>query len=144
MKILFTTALIALMMFVLINNITAQESTQKIHPALRVVLLNASSNDIIDVYATLNEQYPYNPLIEQTFSLNRKERQKEVVRILKEFADTKQQAVRQEDHQPNTGLVRREGDARPGPEARRRQRVVAPKGQNLIRPVGQALEDRIG
>ena len=95
MKHLFTFLIFTVMLFVLNDELAAQENPQKIHPSLQVVLLNASNNDIIDVYATLKEQYPYNQLIEQTFSLNKKARQKEVVRILREFADDKQQAVRQ-------------------------------------------------
>lgn len=95
MKNLFTFFILSVILFASSNEIYAQENVQKIHPALQVVLLNASNNDIIDVYATLNEQYPTGLLIEQTFSMNKKARQKEVVRILREFANEKQQAVRQ-------------------------------------------------
>jgi subtilisin family serine protease len=94
MRNLFTFFILSVILFANSNDTSAQEELQKIHPALQVVLLNASNNDMIDVYTTLKEQYPYEQLIEQTFSLNRKARQKEVVRILREFADDKQEAVR--------------------------------------------------
>jgi subtilisin family serine protease len=106
MKQLLTLFILSTILLVSSSEVTAQESTQKIHPALQVVLLNASSTDVIDVYATLDEQYPTNLLIEQTFSLNKKARQQEVVRILREFADEKQQAVRQYLYQAkDAGLV---------------------------------------
>ena len=94
MKHLFTFFILSAILFTSSVEISAQENLQKIHPALQVVLLNASSSDVIDVYATLNEQYPTELLIEQTFSMNKKARQQEVVRILREFANEKQQAVR--------------------------------------------------
>ena len=59
-----------------------------------MVLIDASNNEMIDVYATLSEQYSRTDLREQTTFLPKKERQKEVVRILKEFANQKQEAVR--------------------------------------------------
>ncbi len=106
MKHLFTFFMLSVILFTTSNDISAQENVQKIHPALQVVLLNASSSDVIDVYATLNEQYPTELLIEQTFSMNKKARQQEVVRILREFADEKQQAVRQYLEQAaNEGFV---------------------------------------
>jgi subtilisin family serine protease len=106
MKHLFTFFILSVILFTTSNDISAQEYGQKIHPALQVVLLNASSSDVIDVYATLNEQYPTELLIEQTFSMNKKARQQEVVRILREFADEKQQAVRQYLEQAaNEGFV---------------------------------------
>jgi subtilisin family serine protease len=106
MKHLFTFFILSVILFASSNDISAQENVKKIHPALQVVLLNASSSDVIDAYATLNEQYPTELLIEQTFSMNKKARQKEVVRILREFADEKQQAVRQYlNDSYNAGLV---------------------------------------
>lgn len=72
----------------------AQSNNSKIHPYLQVVLLNSASNEMVDVYATLNEQYSFDDLRQQTSFLSKKERQKEVVRILKEFANQKQQTVR--------------------------------------------------
>lgn len=71
----------------------AQEYTPVIHPILQVVLLSSSSNEMIDVYATLIEQYSFEDLEAQTRYLPRKEKQKEVARILKQFAADKQQAV---------------------------------------------------
>ena len=71
----------------------AQQNLPKIHPALQVVLIDASANEMVDVYAKLNEQYSFEELKQQTQYLPKKEKQKEVVRILKEFAAEKQQAV---------------------------------------------------
>ena len=71
----------------------AQQNSPKIHPFLQVVLIDASANEMVDVYARLNEQYSFEELKQQTQYLPKKERQKEVVRILKEFAAEKQQAV---------------------------------------------------
>jgi len=75
------------------TNSFTQENTSVIHPELQLVLLSSSSNEMIDVYATLNEQYSFEDLEAQTRYLPRKEKQKEVVRILKQFAADKQQAV---------------------------------------------------
>jgi subtilisin family serine protease len=72
----------------------AQSSQSKIHPYLQTVLLDASSTDMIDVYATLSEQYSLEDLKQETAFLPKKEKQKEVVRVLREFANEKQQAVR--------------------------------------------------
>ncbi|MBT8381735.1 MAG: S8 family peptidase [Ignavibacteria bacterium] len=106
MKHLFTFFILSFILSASSAEIYAQDNTQKIHPALQAVLLDASNTDVIDVYATLKDQYPNNLLIEQTFSLNKKARQKEVVRILREFADEKQQAVRQYLYQAvDEGLV---------------------------------------
>ncbi len=74
-------------------NLFAQQSSPKIHPTLQVVLIDASANEMVDVYAKLNEQYSFDELKQQTQYLPKKEKQKEVVRILKEFAAGKQQAV---------------------------------------------------
>jgi subtilisin family serine protease len=72
----------------------AQSGNSTINPYLQVVLLDAASTDMIDVYATLKEQYSFDDLRMQTAFLPKKERQKEVVRILREYANDKQQAVR--------------------------------------------------
>lgn len=72
----------------------AQSNNPVINPALQVVLLDAGSNDKIDVYATLRDQYSFDDLRMQTAFLPKKERQQEVVRILRSFAFEKQQAVR--------------------------------------------------
>ena len=87
--------IIFLFSFILLLPIEANaQNNSKIHPYLQTVLLDASNNEMIDVYATLSEQYSFDDLREQTSFLPKKERQKEVVRILREFADQKQQAVR--------------------------------------------------
>ena len=49
---------------------------------------------MIDVYATLRDQYSLEDLKQQTTFLSKKERQKEVVRILREYANVEQQDVR--------------------------------------------------
>lgn len=72
----------------------AQSQNSVIDPYLQVVLLDASSTEIIDVYATLKDQYSFDELKTQTAFLPKKERQQEVVRILRSFASEKQQAVR--------------------------------------------------
>ncbi len=74
-------------------NLFAQEVSSKIHPFLQVVLLETPANETVDVYATLNEQYPLDELRQETAHLSRKDKQKEVVRVLKEFAAEQQQAV---------------------------------------------------
>ncbi len=88
------TVLFLASLFVLLNlNLYAQEVTSKIHPILQVVLLGTPAGETVDVYATLNEQYPLDELKQATAYLSRKERQKEVVRVLKEFAAEQQQEV---------------------------------------------------
>jgi subtilisin family serine protease len=88
------TVLLLASLFVLLNlSLYAQEVTSKIHPILQVVLLETPADETVDVYATLNEQYPLDELKQATAYLSRKERQKEVVRVLKEFATGQQQEV---------------------------------------------------
>ena len=94
MKKLPTILFILSLVLILTVNANAQTSNSKIHPYLQTVLLDASNNEMIDVYATLNEQYPLDELRQQTSFLPRKEKQKEVVRVLRQFANEKQQAVR--------------------------------------------------
>jgi subtilisin family serine protease len=80
--------------FFFLADVDAQTQSSKIHPYLQTVLLEASSNEMIDVYAALDEQYPLDDLRQQTAILSKKERQKEVVRVLREFTDQQQQQVR--------------------------------------------------
>jgi len=49
---------------------------------------------MVNVYATLKEQYPLKVLQLETAFLSKKDRQKEVVRILKNFSYSRQQSVR--------------------------------------------------
>jgi len=87
-------SLFLLSAFLCVNSIVfAQQTSPKIHPTLQVVLIDASANEMVDVYAKLTEQYSFDELKQQTQYLPKKEKQKEVVRILKEFAADKQQAV---------------------------------------------------
>jgi len=87
--------ILTLLLSASLNNLFAQQTNSKIHPYLQVVLLDASNNEFINVYATLSEQYPMDELKQQTFYLSGKEKQKEVVRILREFSNSKQLAIRQ-------------------------------------------------
>lgn len=79
---------------VFIADINAQSNNSVIHPYLQTILLDAASTEMIDVYATLRDQYSYEDLKQQTAFLSKKERQKEVVRILREYANVKQQGIR--------------------------------------------------
>ena len=72
----------------------SQTQPSKINPYLQTVLLDAGNGEMIDVYATLKDQYSFELLREQTAFLTKKERQQEIVRILRSFAAEKQQAVR--------------------------------------------------
>ena len=72
----------------------AQSNNSTINPYLQIVLLDAANTDMIDVYATLRDQYSLDDLKQQTAFLSKKERQQEVVRILREYANAKQQDVR--------------------------------------------------
>jgi len=93
MKKIFTVLCLFSLIFTFLIDANAQENHPKINPYLQVVLLDASSGEMIDVYATLTEQYSLDVLKQQTSFLPKKERQREVVRILREFASAKQQAV---------------------------------------------------
>ncbi len=73
--------------------VLAQGTNSKIHHNLELVLLNTPSNEFVNVYAVLSEQFPVNELNQQTYFLTRKEKQSEVVRLLKEFALPRQQNV---------------------------------------------------
>lgn len=73
--------------------ILAQGTNSKIHHNLELVLLNTPSNELVNVYAILTEQFPVDELKQQTFYLTRKEKQAEVVRLLKEFASPRQQNI---------------------------------------------------
>jgi subtilisin family serine protease len=77
----------------MISTVFAQQNSPKIHPTLQVALISASANEMVDVYAKLTEQYLFDDLKQQTQHLSKKEKQKEVVRILKEYAADKQRAV---------------------------------------------------
>jgi subtilisin family serine protease len=89
-----STVLLLASLFVFFNlNLLAQEATSKIHPVLQVVLLGTPADETVDVYATLNEQYPLDELKQETAHLSKKDKQKEVVRVLREFAAEQQQAV---------------------------------------------------
>ncbi len=88
------TVLFLASLFVLLNaNVFSQEVSEKIHPVLQVVLLQTPSNEMVDAYATLDQQYPLDDLRQETALLSKKERQKEVARVLKEFAAEQQQEV---------------------------------------------------
>jgi len=88
------TFLILSVLFIFGIDTDAQTQSSKINPYLQTILLDAPSNEMINVYATLKDQYPLEDLKQQTAFLQKKERQKEVVRILREYSDVEQQAVR--------------------------------------------------
>jgi len=70
-----------------------QINFSKIHPKLQEVLLNTPNDAMVDVYIMLRDRYPLESIIQQTNHLHKKEKQTEIVRILKEFATEKQHAV---------------------------------------------------
>lgn len=88
------TILILSVIFVFGIDTDAQTQSSKINPYLQTILLDVPSNEFVNVYATLKDQYPLEDLKQQTAFLQKKERQKEVVRILREYTDVQQQAVR--------------------------------------------------
>lgn len=94
MKIIFTLLCSLSIIIVFIKETKAQSNNSIIHPYLQTVLLDAAGTEMIDVYATLRDQYSYEDLKLQTAFLTKKERQKEVVRILKEYANVKQQDIK--------------------------------------------------
>jgi subtilisin family serine protease len=94
MKKVFTLLCLLSVVLIFTTEGKAQSGNSTINPYLQVVLLDAASTDMIDVYATLKEQYSFDDLKQQTSFLPKKERQQEVVRILRSFASEKQQAVR--------------------------------------------------
>ena len=98
MKKMFTILCLCLFVISFLINTNAQDNHPKINPYLQIVLLDAAGDEMIDVYATLNEQYSFDDLRERTSFLPKKERQKEVVRILKEFSYLQQQAVLEYPH----------------------------------------------
>ncbi len=108
MKYLFTFLFICAAFALLNGEVSAQNNNNRIHPTLQTILLSAAPDEMVNVYATLKEQYPLELLKQQTFTLEKKLRQKEVVRILRKFADEKQQAVRQFlEEASDNGLVSR-------------------------------------
>jgi len=71
----------------------SQMNFSKIHPALQVVLSKTSIEEKVDVYARLKDRYPFEELKQQIRLLSKKEKRKEIVKTLKDFATEKQRAV---------------------------------------------------
>jgi subtilisin family serine protease len=94
MKNIFTFLCPILIILVFTSESQAQSNNSVINPYLQTVLLDAASTEMIDVYATLHNQYSFEDLKQQTAFLPKKERQKEVVRILREYASVEQQDIR--------------------------------------------------
>ena len=94
MKQTFTIFFLFTIIFTFMTEMDAQSLQSKINPYLQTVLLDASNDELIDVYATLTDQYSLNDLKNLTAFLPKKEKQKEVVRILRSFAAEKQQDIR--------------------------------------------------
>jgi subtilisin family serine protease len=91
-----TVTIFSFCLFILIflADLNAQTQQSKINPYLQTVLLNAGSGEMINVYATMKDQYSFDQLSEQTSLLTKKERQREVGRILRSFAAEEQIVVR--------------------------------------------------
>lgn len=94
MKKIFTLLCLLLVIVGLTAESEAQSNSSVLHPYLQTILLDAASTEMIDVYATLRDQYSFEDLKQQTAFLPKKERQKEVVRILREHANANQQDIR--------------------------------------------------
>lgn len=64
------TSLLLSIILVGISNVQAQST--RINPYLQTVLLDAANNEMIDVYATLKDQYSYEDLKQETAFLPKK------------------------------------------------------------------------
>ncbi len=89
-----TLTILSLLSIIFLSSLNIQAQSSAINPYLQTVLLDAGSQEMIDVYATLKDQYSLDQLREQTALFSKKERQKEVVKVLRAFADEKQLAIR--------------------------------------------------
>ncbi|MCB0306697.1 MAG: S8 family serine peptidase, partial [Calditrichaeota bacterium] len=72
----------------------ADAGKSPIDPYLQSVLNSAQADDMIDTYLVLQDRLSYQDLRNQTPGMTRKERRKEVVRLLKDHAANTQQNVR--------------------------------------------------
>ena len=93
MKIFSYLFILFLLSSLLQNCSVAQESIPKIHPELQIVLENASDEETIDVYIMLKDRYSLEALKLQTRFLSKKEKRKKIVRILRNYAEEKQQTI---------------------------------------------------
>ena len=89
-----TLKILSLLSIIFLSSLNIQAQSSAINPYLQTVLLDAGNQEMIDVYVTLKDQYSLDQLKEQTALFSKKERQKEVVRVLRAFADEKQHAIR--------------------------------------------------
>jgi subtilisin family serine protease len=89
-----TLTILSFFSIIFLSSLNIQAQSAAIDSYLQTVLLDAGNQEMIDVYATLKDQYSLDQLREQTALLSKKEKQKEVVSVLRSFADEKQQAVR--------------------------------------------------
>jgi len=89
-------AVSALVILFLLNSSAALDDvdTQKITPHLQLILHAAPEDQMIDVYVMLEGRLTYPELRSMTQGLKRKERQKEVVRILKSHAENSQSRIK--------------------------------------------------
>ena len=102
MKKNFTAFLLFISLILLLPcNLFAQQSSPKIHPTLQVVLIDASANEIVDVYAKLNEQYSFEELKLQTQYLSKKEKQKDAFHLLLQTKKAKEKGKLITIIQPN-------------------------------------------
>lgn len=75
--------------------VTAQDGVPKIHPYLQGVMNSSTENELIDIYIVMKERLNYSDLHSKTYTLNRKQKREEVVRILKEFAQVSQSEIKE-------------------------------------------------
>ena len=72
MKKIFTLLYLLSVVLVFTNDSNSQSGSSTINPYLQTVLLDAASNEMIDVYATLSDQYSLDDLKQQTAFLSKK------------------------------------------------------------------------
>lgn len=89
-------AIIVVLIFISNGNINlfAQDGIPKVHPYLLGVMNSSAENELIDIYIVMKERLNYSDLHSRTYSLHRKQKREEVVRILKEFAGVRQAPVK--------------------------------------------------
>jgi len=72
-----TLTILSLLSIIFLSSLNIQAQSAAIDPYLQTVLLDAGNQEMIDVYATLKDQYSLDQLREQTALLSKKEKQKE-------------------------------------------------------------------
>jgi subtilisin family serine protease len=90
---LFILAAVWISALFLISTVLAESKASKIDSYLQEILNSKSKNEMVPVYIMLDERLSLEYLQSMTKGLNKKERRKEVVRILKEYAASTQKNV---------------------------------------------------